>query len=352
MSGGRFAPEPGPELVVFGSLTIDNVMRADGEVLPQSFGGNCLYAALGARLWNDRVGIVSRYGAGYNQAVLLELKRLGVDIRGVRKVRGPHLRNVAFRYRADGGRSRTFPPEALQALAPKDRARFVDSSTLPDAHATHRQFAPDRSDLPRSWRASMRGVHFATAPLVKLLDVASAIHAMRIPRPLFLADSLWLDRAEPGQGEVIAALLKMAFAVLPSEQDLENFRPGAPYDETAAALLAAGASAMVLKRGAAGCRVFGPERGAAIDVPASPVRAVDPTGAGDSFCGGLLAGLLHTGDLLQAAHYGVVSASFCVEAPGPSGLMTATRQAATERIAALSRRTSVQLDPLPRGMVS
>ncbi len=341
----------GPELVVFGSLTIDNVMRADGEILPQSFGGNCVYAALGARLWSDRVGIVSRYGSTYSEDQLARLKRLGVDTGCARRVRGPHLRNVAFRYREDGGRSRLFPPEVLAAMSPDDRARFVDSATLPDAHATHRKFAPDSSDLPPAWRETMRGVHFATAPLVRLLDVATMIQGMRIPRPIFLADSLWLDRPEKGAGEA-EAILKMATAILPSEQDLENFRPGAPYDQTIAGLLQAGAMAMVLKRGAAGCRVYAPGRDAPVDVPAVEVEAVDPTGAGDSFCGGLLAGLVRTGDLVQAAHFGVVSASFCVAAPGPSGLMAASRQAAAERLAALSRRTGVRLDSLSVDLAS
>jgi ribokinase len=42
----------------------------------------------------------------------------------------------------------------------------------------------------------------------------------------------------------------------------------------------------------------------------------DPTGAGDSFCGGFLAGYKKTYDPLQAALYGNVSASLKVEGSG------------------------------------
>jgi len=35
-----------PELVVFGCLTLDNVITAAGDVLAQSYCGNCLYAGL------------------------------------------------------------------------------------------------------------------------------------------------------------------------------------------------------------------------------------------------------------------------------------------------------------------
>ena len=338
----------GPELVIFGSLTIDNVIRADGEVLPQSFGGNCIYAALGARLWSDRVGMVSRCGQTYAEAPLALMRDLGVDTAGVRRLEGPHRRNTAFAYRPDGGRTRTLPEAVLASLSEADRARFVDSATLPDAHETHRQFAPDLVDLPEAWRASLRGAHYATAPLVKLLDVVQGLRAFADRRPVFLADSLWLDRPEPGPW-IGQAILELADAVMPSEQDLENRQPGQDHAKAVAELLQAGASAVVLKRGDKGCRLHRKAR-PAMDVPALPVTAVDPTGAGDSFCGGVLAGLVHTGDLVQACHYGVVSASFCVEQPGLQGLIAADRREAARRIETLSARTGVRLDPLPTGL--
>jgi sugar/nucleoside kinase (ribokinase family) len=45
-------------------------------------------------------------------------------------------------------------------------------------------------------------------------------------------------------------------------------------------------------------------------------RIVDPTGAGNTFLGGLAMGLLETGDFVQAAKYGSVAASFAVEVVG------------------------------------
>ena len=46
------------------------------------------------------------------------------------------------------------------------------------------------------------------------------------------------------------------------------------------------------------------------------VEVVDPVGAGNAFCGGFLTGWVQSGDLLTAGLYGVVSASFLVEAEG------------------------------------
>ena len=48
-------------------------------------------------------------------------------------------------------------------------------------------------------------------------------------------------------------------------------------------------------------------------IPAYPVTIVDPTGAGDAFCGGVLAGYRNTYDPLQAAMYGNISSAMIME---------------------------------------
>jgi len=56
---------------------------------------------------------------------------------------------------------------------------------------------------------------------------------------------------------------------------------------------------VALKKGSRGCTVY--SRDTAVDVPAYPVDAVDPTGAGDCFDAALLCGLLEGKDLKQCA---------------------------------------------------
>jgi sugar/nucleoside kinase (ribokinase family) len=63
----------------------------------------------------------------------------------------------------------------------------------------------------------------------------------------------------------------------------------ADVDAAARLFLRLGACRVVVKLGASGCAVFGPE--GEFRSPAFPVEAVDTTGAGDSFAGGFLAAL-------------------------------------------------------------
>jgi len=75
------------------------------------------------------------------------------------------------------------------------------------------------------------------------------------------------------------------------------------------------AKAIIVTMGELGSRVITPER--EISIPAvEPRKVEDPTGAGDSYRGGLLSGLIHGKDIEQCARMGSVCASFAVECYG------------------------------------
>lgn len=94
-------------------------------------------------------------------------------------------------------------------------------------------------------------------------------------------------------------------------------------------ILERGVKRMLVKRGEYGAILFSPE--SVFAVPAYPLEEVfDPTGAGDSFAGGLLGYLAATGDTSEAGLrrgivYGSVIASFIVEDFGGRRLRTLTR---------------------------
>lgn len=324
-----------PDLVIFGCLTLDNVVTAKGECLPQTFGGNCLYAALAARLWCERVGVVSRAGENYPEAAFDLLHRREIDVAGIRRMAGPHGRNMAFAYRPDGSRTRVIPPELIARLPAAERDRFVDTTLLPDARERWLAFAPDPADVPGLWWESLSGAHCAFMPVLRHRQIAATLRARRGGAAWLQIDSPWHDAGDPDTDHTIA-LFPLLDSVLPSEVDLEKYRPGAAFEDTVRDLLQRGARRIVLKRGGAGCSVFEAGRGLVAEIPALPVAAVDPTGAGDAFCGGFLAGLRLTGDVIAASRHGTVAASFAVEAPGVARLVDATPAEVARRLAAIA----------------
>jgi hypothetical protein len=324
-----------PDLIVYGCLTLDNVVTAEGERPPQVFAGNALYAALGARVWNDSVGVVARAGANYPSACFDLLDHLGVAHEGVRRSPAPHGRNMAFVYSADGSRSRRIPAEIMAAMPAEERDRFLDTTLQPDAREKWLAFSPNADDTPENWWSAAKGVHCAAIPMARQAAIVAAARARAARGVWAQVDSPWQDKT--AQGHVSDTnLLADVDALLPSEADLADYCAGAPPAAVVRTLLAVGARRVVLKRGAEGCDIYGPD-GTRIHVPVVSVRAVDPTGAGDAFCGGFLAGVCATGDVLMAARQGAVSASFSIERNGLDGLARADRREAAARLSSLVR---------------
>ncbi|MCB1497815.1 MAG: carbohydrate kinase family protein [Bauldia sp.] len=329
-----------PELVVMGSVTTDNVLTAGGVPLPQTQGGNVIYAALGARIWSDSVGLVSRAGRDFGRGLLDRVAALGIATDGIRWLDEHHEMNCAFRYDSDGNRDRSFPEEVMATIPEADRPRFRDYTTsgIENRFRIWTHFAPEFEDIPTAWRADSAGFHFAAMPVTRHAATAAKLRAAR-PDAYVQVDSPWYDVRDPGRpyaGELFPRIDRL----LPSKDDIRVESGEADAAASAERLLGRGLAAVVIKCGPQGCLIRDAGWHAAVAVPSCPIHSVDPTGAGDAFCGGFLAGFLARGDPVEAAIRGTVSASFAVEAPGPEGLLAATREMAEERYAALAIQTS------------
>lgn len=89
---------------------------------------------------------------------------------------------------------------------------------------------------------------------------------------------------------VCKPVMDVAALVLPSSSEAEILSGVSGADNACRALLAGAAEVVALKQGSAGCKVYCAD--GEFEVPAFPVEAVDPTGAGDCFDAGFVVGLL------------------------------------------------------------
>jgi sugar/nucleoside kinase (ribokinase family) len=312
--------------VTVGNMTIDEILLPDGRSASSQCGGNCLYAAVGARLWSDSVGIVSLVGADFPAAWLDAVRAAGIDIRGIADLPQPHGMRAGLAYRADGERA------MLQdGVLGRD-----EYDKYPHEWQEWSDYSPGAEHVPAAY-ANAVGVHFAPVPVQAH---EALVPAMRRPGRRMTLDSPWWDgaarRYEPHR-ELLAAI----DALLPSEHDLRTFlRTSVDPAEGARALGRLGPAAVVVKMGARGSLVYTPQAEAMVHVPAYPCDAVDPTGAGDAFCGGFLVGLVETGDPVEAACYGTISASFVVEGFGSLFALHVARRDAE------ARRRSLKVQPM------
>jgi sugar/nucleoside kinase (ribokinase family) len=292
---------PSPDVVVLGNLLVDDVVFPDGRTRMGEPGGATLYASLGAALWGLRTGLVSFRGQDYPAWALEALQARGVDLTGVHVIDGPGLRTWL--------------------LYEGRRRRVVHHLDGP----THEQVSPLLEHVPEAWREA-RAFHLAPMPFETQASLVASL------RPA----THGLVSLDPHLG-VNAGTLPRWRAVLPavdvlfvSEDELDAHEDG----RAIAAQVAGGRLALVLfKRGARGGLACDLARGGVHEWPARAARVVDPTGAGDAFASGVLAGLLRGDDLPRALRRGVVSASFALEEWGCAGLLRATPAQAEARLA-------------------
>ena len=125
------------------------------------------------------------------------------------------------------------------------------------------------------------------------------------------------DEYIQGAEETLFDLLALVDVFLPSRHEAALlFGRDAP-EEAARAFAARGPKAVAIKLGAEGSLVCGGlGQTEPMYVPAVPVEAVDPTGAGDAYCGAFAVTYGCGGTLLESARRATVAASFVVERRG------------------------------------
>ncbi|MDW3221821.1 MAG: carbohydrate kinase family protein [Paracoccaceae bacterium] len=325
-----------PDLVTVGGLTVDNVVSAEGRVALELAGGNGAFSAVGASIWAHRIGLVSAAVESYPKATLAKLESAGVDLAGVSWYSERLTACSWFIYDDAGDRDEglTSPPEALSAAG------------FPSDHLTRRQVAQWRLllaerqnddeigysefrdlhplmpvQVPETW-VNTKGVHLAPSQpdvMMAMLDRFAAV-------PIVTADPGWQLAARPL--DEIGPILSRLDAFLPSEVELRALVPDAGLADALAKLADRTDGAVAVKLGSMGALVWDRTTKSTVLVPVHKVKTVDPTGAGDGFSGGFLAGLVETSDPIAAARFGAISAARIVGAFGADGALPADREAA------------------------
>ncbi len=295
-----------PSISVFGSFTIDDLVFPDGTTRWAVPGGAAVYAALGAALWTEPVSIVAPLGSDY------PVEELGqrIDLTRCRPIQHT-LRNWGL-YEEGGQR------------------HFVSRSVS-------RRWA-DFCPCPEDADGAQRAAHLAPMPR----NVTAAI-AQRLREQGTMTLSLDLDDHDLlgwGNSDELMALLRQVDLFLPSQRDMLALFPALTLAESLHTLreMAPHLSLIAIKCGAEGVLAHAMGMSTHVHIPVVAVEAKDATGAGDAFCGGVLAGIALDKDPLEALQYGCVSASFCVEGFGFRTLAATDRAEADARLKTL--RTS------------
>ena len=282
--------------LIVGSIALDSVKTPFGEV-ERALGGAGTYASCAASVLAP-VRLVGVVGDDFPQEHLDLLAGRGVDLAGVQRVPGAKTFHWAGYYEYDMAQAHT---------TATDLNVFADSDPV----------------IPESYR---------TTEIVFLANIQPALQLRvleQIERPvLSLCDTMnfWIENT-PGD---LRRVLSRVDVALMNDAEVRQLTGEASIAVAGRKLLDFGPRYAIIKKGAHGALLLSRESYFAI--PSYPLWEVrDPTGAGDSFAGGIAGHLASTGDvsepnLRRALGVGTCMASFCCEDFSLGRLQTVTRE--------------------------
>ena len=294
------------DLLCLGNITIDDVIMSDGKERLGCLGGDAVYAGLAARLWSQQIAIVAPVGSDFPPAQLSRVSGAGFDPTGLPR-RSVATRHNRVTYDAEGGRS-------WRVLSPLD-----DFAAL----------SPRTVDIP----APLLDTRFALILAMDLgaqEELVAGLKEREVP--------VALDPQEDyiaGNERRIVSMLEGVDVFLPSEIEVERLLGHGDVERAARQFADRGCDVVAIKLGKKGVIVYDAATDRFLRAGRAPARAVDTTGAGDSFSGGFMAVYAQTRDLVAATEAGLIAAAFAIEGFGSAHLFSVTQTQAADRLGRL-----------------
>jgi sugar/nucleoside kinase (ribokinase family) len=322
--------------IIAGSLRRNYIITPKGKALLDVPGGSLLYASAGTAVWESGIGLIGRAGEDYPHDWLEAVNKRGMDLRGIHTLpEAVDLRYFAA-YVEGAGVTTDNPVSHFARLGlpyPKSLLGYIPPGPMIDSKTRPTLMTIRQSDFPSDYldvtAAHLCPLDFLSHTLLPSLLRQGHINTITLDPGLnYMNPTFWDD---------IPVLLNGLNAFLCSEEKITSLFQGRSTDlwEMAEALAGYGCEMIIIKRGSRGQYLYNGASHARWIIPAYPIEVVDPTGAGDAFCGGFLAGYRSTYDPLQAALTGNISAAMTIEGSYPYYALDALPGLARARLESL-----------------
>lgn len=278
-------------LLVVGSVAYDGIETPFGSV-ERILGGSATYISLASSYFANIINLVGVVGKDFKEEDLKLLRSKGVDLQGLQR---DNTGNTFFwkgKYHYD----------------------LNNRDTLDTQLNVFEHFDPV---IPESYQNTKYIALGNIEPSLqeKVLD--------QVKNPGFVVmDTMnfWIE----GTPDALKKTLKRVDLLVINDSEARELADEPNLLKAAEKVIEMGPQALIIKKGEHGALLFTDNE--IFSAPAYPVIDIfDPTGAGDTFMGGLLGWLSYTDDatpqnLRRAVIMGSVMASFCVEEFGPERL--------------------------------
>ncbi|MDD5448531.1 MAG: PfkB family carbohydrate kinase [Actinomycetota bacterium] len=298
------------KILAVGSIALDSVKTPFGSI-KDALGGSAVYFGVAASYFAD-VSIVGVVGKDFPQKHLDALRSRGVDTSGIVIEEGE-----TFRWSGEYG----------YGLGERD--------TLETHLGVFEKFNPlIPSELSRSEFIFLANID----PELQFKILRQATN-----RNFAACDTMdfWIE----GKRKELDETMRRVDMMIVNDSECRQLAEEPNLIKAARKVLRMGPHAIVVKKGEHGALLMNEK--SMFSAPAFPCEDVfDPTGAGDTFAGGMIGYLAKAGEiserqLRQAVLYGTVMASYCVEKFSIEGICNLTSEEIESRFRQLKELTSI-----------
>ncbi len=302
------------EILVVGSAALDSVKTPHGKV-NEALGGSATYFSVSASFFT-KVRLVAVVGNDFPRRHVDFLKKRKIDLRGLERAEGKTFRWKGS-YEGD----------------------MNTAETLKVCLNVFENFHPKIPDYYRKTRYVFLGN----------IDPPLQLEVLKqVKKPYLVACdtmNLWIS----SKPQALKKTLKHVDMLVINDAETKQLSGESNLLKAARKLLKLGPRTLVVKRGEYGSMLF--TAGSVFSAPSYPLESVvDPTGAGDTFAGGMMGYLAKTDDtseanIRRAIIYGTVMASFAVGGFSLNGMKNLKRKEIRKRFLELKKLTEFTSAP-------
>jgi len=280
-------------ILVVGSLGLDTIETPFAKV-EESLGGSAVYISLAASFFSSEVKLVGVVGEDFPEKYIQLLRDHHIDLEGLQIVKGGKTFRWSGKYHYDMNSRETI---------------FTELNVFKDFNPV----------IPENYRDSKFIVLGNIDPDLQM----NVLNQLNHPE-FIICDTMnyWIER----KNEALRKLLTMVDLLVVNDSEARLLANHPNLIRAAKIILEMGPKKLVIKKGEHGSLLI--TRDTIFVAPAFPLENIsDPTGAGDTFAGGMVGYLsrvnsINDEELKKAIIYGSVLASFCVEKFSVDGLLS------------------------------
>lgn len=277
---------------------VDEPLGAPGIFVgPFPSGAPAIFADCLARLGEEVFFVGAVGNDDFGTLIVERLQKDGVDVSGIKRL-NDFTTGVAFvTYFSDGSR------------------KFIYHIS----RAASGQIFPQ--DVPDSVFLGLDFLHvMGSSMLINDQCRESYLKALKLVKqgggkisfdPNFRPELLGKEKAR----ELFQPILRESAVVFPTAEEITVLTDESDVDRACAKVLSQGPEIVALKKGKAGSVIYAKD--GKWEIPAFPVEEIDPTGAGDCYCAGFLAGLAQGLPLQEVGRLANAVGALAVTKKGP-----------------------------------